>query len=152
MANRNLKICCISSHGGHLHELMEATKGVYGDMYWVTYKTKHTIALLKSKTHYFVIDPQTSKVRFFINAIQSLKHLIMERPRVVVSTGSGIAIPTILLAKWFLHSKIIYIESAACVVEPSSTGRFVYKYADLFLIQWESLRKFYPNAKYTGVL
>lgn len=76
----------------------------------------------------------------------------MERPRVVVSTGSGIAIPTILLAKWFLHSKIIYIESAACVVEPSRTGRFVYKYADLFLIQWESLRKFYPNAKYTGVL
>lgn len=149
---KNLKICCISSHGGHLHELTEATQGVLGDMYWVTFKTKHTEALLKEKSHYFVIDPVTSKPKFLLNAFQSLYHILRERPKVIISTGAGIAIPTMLLGKFLLGSKIIYVESAAAVIEPSRTGQFMHKYADLFLIQWESLKKFYPNAKYVGVL
>ena len=149
---KNLKICCISSHGGHLHELTEATQGVLGDMYWVTFKTKHTEALLKEKSHYFVIGPVTSKPKFLLNAFQSLYHILRERPKVIISTGAGIAIPTMLLGKFLLGSKIIYVESAAAVIEPSRTGQFMYKYADLFLIQWESLKKFYPNAKYVGVL
>ena len=149
---RTPKICCISSHGGHLHELMQATRGVEGDKYWVTFSTPHTRKLLADKPHHFVIDPVVSKPKFILNALQSLYHLIGERPGVVISTGAGIAVPTMLLAKWMLKAKIIYVESAAAVVEPSRTGRFMYPRADLFLIQWESLREFYSNAKYTGVL
>ncbi|MEM5600081.1 hypothetical protein AAHB61_03905 [Bacillus cereus] len=26
----------------------------------------------------------------------------------------------------------------------------MYKHADLFLVQWEDMKKFYPNAKYGG--
>lgn len=146
------KICLISSHGGHLHELTEATKGILGDMYWVTFKTKHTEILLKDKPHYFIIDPVVSKPKFILNAIQSLYHILKERPKVIISTGAGIAIPTMMIGKFLIGSKIIYIESAAAVIEPSKTGQFMYRYADLFLIQWEALKKFYPNAKYVGVL
>lgn len=146
------KICLISSHGGHLHELTEAVQNVRGNMYWVTFRTKHTEALLKDKRHYFVIDPVTSKPKFLLNAFQSLYHILRERPEVIISTGAGMAIPTMLLGKFLLGSKIIYVESAAAVIEPSRTGQFMYKYADLFLIQWESLKTFYPNAKYVGVL
>lgn len=146
------KICLVSSHGGHLHEIISATKGVVGDMYWVTYKTPHTEALLAQKRHYFIIDPVTSKVKFIFNAVESLWHLFRERPDVIISTGAGIAIPTMLIGKYLFHSKIIYVESAAAVVEPSRTGRFIYPHSDLFLIQWEELRKFYPKAKYVGVL
>lgn len=146
------KICLISSHGGHLHELTEATKGVVGNIYWVTFRTKHTEVLLKDKRHYFIIDPVTSKLKFLLNAFQSLYHILKERPKVIISTGAGIAIPSMLLGKFLLKSRIIYVESAAAVIEPSRTGRFMYKYADLFLIQWESLNAFYPNAKYVGVL
>lgn len=147
-----VKICLVSSHGGHLHELTEATQHVWGDMYWVTFKTKHTKALLKDKSHYFIIDPVISRPKFLLNAFQSLYHILRERPKVIISTGAGIAIPTILLGKFLLNSKIIYVESAAAVIEPSKTGYFIYKYADLFLIQWESLKVFYPNAKYVGIL
>lgn len=146
------KICLISSHGGHLHELTEAVQNVRGNMYWVTFRTKHTEALLKDKRHYFVIDPVTSKLKFLLNAFQSLYHILRERPKVIISTGAGIAISTMLLGKFLIGSKIIYVESAAAVIEPSRTGQFMYKYADLFLIQWESLKTFYPNAKYVGVL
>lgn len=146
------KICLISSHGGHLHELTEAIQNVQGNMYWVTFRTKHTEALLKNRTHYFIIDPVTSKLKFLLNTFQSLYHLLQEHPKVIISTGAGIAIPTMMLGKYLLGAKIIYVESAAAVIEPSRTGQFMYKYADLFLIQWESLKKFYPNAKYVGVL
>ena len=125
------KICLISSHGGHLHELTEAIQNVQGNMYWVTFRTNHTEALLKDKTLY---------------------HLLQEHPKVIISTGAGIAIPTMMLGKYLFGAKIIYVESAAAVIEPSRTGQFIYKHADLFLIQWESLKSFYPNAKYVGVL
>lgn len=149
---KNVKICCISSHGGHLHELTEAIKGVQGDMYWVTYKTKHTAEILKDKPHYFIIDPVTNKLKFIINGFQSIWHLLIERPKVIISTGAGMAFPTLIIGKYLLGSKIIYVESAAAVIEPSKTGLAMYKHADLFLIQWESLRDFYPNAKYIGLL
>ncbi len=152
MQKKQKKICLISSHGGHLHELTEAIQRVDGDMYWVTFRTKHTEALLKDKPHYFVIDPVVSKPKFLLNALQSLYHLLLERPKVIISTGAGIAIPTMLLGKYLIGSKIIYVESAAAVIEPSRTGRFMYKYADLFLIQWKTLKEFYPKAKYVGVL
>lgn len=150
--NEHIKICLVSSHGGHLHELTEATNHVIGDIYWVTFRTKHTEALLKGKRHYFIIDPVTSKPKFILNTLQGLYHIVSERPKVIISTGAGIAIPTMLLGKFLLRSKIIYIESAAAVIEPSKTGRFMYKYADLFLIQWDTLQQFYPDAKYVGVL
>lgn len=150
--SKKIKICCISSHGGHLHELMAAVRDVVGEKYWLTHKTKHTIASLADKKHYFILDPVTSKLKFFWNACQAFVYLCLERPNIIISTGSGIAIPTMLMGKYFFRAKIIYVESAAAVIEPSRTGRFIYKYADLFLIQWETLRQFYPNAKYTGVL
>ena len=47
-------------------------------------------------------------------------------------------------------SKVIYIETFANSKTKSKTGRIVYKFADLFIVQWESMLKLYPNAKYGG--
>ena len=46
--------------------------------------------------------------------------------------------------------KIIYIESFARVDSPSLTGKLMYKVADIFIIQWEELKQFFPNAIYGG--
>lgn len=146
------KIYCISSHGGHLHEILEAVKGVEGDFCWCTHKTEATKASFKGIRHHFIIDPCTSKFKFGLNALQALWYLILERPDVVISTGAGIAIPTMLFAKWFFRSKLIFVESAANVTDPSRTGRFMYKYCDLFLVQWKEMVKYYPKAKYVGIL
>ena len=72
--------------------------------------------------------------------------IIFIRPKIVVSTGAGIAIPMILLAKK-VGSKIIFIETGARVIEPSNTGKFIYKYADLFIVQYEPLLKCFDKAK-----
>jgi len=148
---RPIKICLISSHGGHLRELLNATTDVIGQKYYVTFKTKHTIEILEDLPHYFVLDPYKSFWKFVLNGLQSLKHIFKEKPDVVISTGAGIAIPTILLCKFLIKSKIIFIESAANVVNPSKTGKLLYKHIDLFLIQWPSLQMYYPKAVYCGL-
>lgn len=148
---KKLKICLISSHGGHLYELMKATDNVIGSKYFVTYRTAHTQQLLAEQTRYFVIDPHLSKWKYLLNACQSFRHIFIERPDVVISTGAGIAIPTMLICKKFLGTKIIYIESAACVEEASKTGSFMYKYSDLFLVQWPEMLNHYEKSVYAGL-
>jgi len=148
----DVRICLISSHGGHLRELLDATNQVTGDKYYVTYRTRHTLELLHDRRCHFVIDPHKSVAKYLMNALQSIYHVIRERPDVVISTGAGIAISTVLLSKYLLGSKVIFIESAANVVNPSRTGSFLYRHTDLFLIQWPSLQNYYPRAKYVGLI
>ena len=70
-------------------------------------------------------------------------------PEVIISTGAGLAFPFCLFGKIF-NKKIIYIESFARVTQPSRTGKHLYKFADVFIIQHEELREFYPDAVYGG--
>ena len=46
--------------------------------------------------------------------------------------------------------KVIYIESFARVHDASLTGKLVYRFADLFIVQWETMIDVYPRAKYVG--
>ena len=43
-----------------------------------------------------------------------------------------------------------YIETFANSMTRSKTGRIVYKFADLFIVQWKSMLDLYPKAKYGG--
>jgi hypothetical protein len=54
-----------------------------------------------------------------------------------------------LLCKLF-GKKLIYIESFAKVTSPTETGKLMYKFADRFYVQWESMLEIYPNAIYLG--
>ena len=46
--------------------------------------------------------------------------------------------------------KIVYIESFAKVTSPTLSGKFMYKYADQFYVQWPQMKEIYPNAIYLG--
>ena len=148
----DVRICLISSHSGHFRELLNATQDVVGDCYYVTHGTPHTRKALADKRSYFLPDPHRSFIRYGLNAAASLWHLVRERPQVVISTGAGLAVPTLLLSKLVLRSRIVFVETAASPITPSRTGKFAYRVADLFLVQWESLKEHYPDARYVGLL
>jgi len=82
---------------------------------------------------------------------QSLYALLRVRPRVIMHSGPGIAIPIALLGK-LAGAKIIYVENGARVRTPSRSGRLMYHVADLFFIQWPELKKVWPKAIYAGSL
>ena len=71
------------------------------------------------------------------------------KPDIVISTGALATVPICLISKMF-NKKIIYIESFARIYDPSLTGKIMYRFADVFIIQWKELKKFYPKAKYFG--
>ena len=85
----------------------------------------------------------------FINAIKSFAIFIKEKPDLVITTGVLAMIPMCLIAKIF-GKKLIYIESFAKISSPTLTGKFLYKYADQFYVQWEKMLEIYPNAIYKG--
>ena len=80
-----------------------------------------------------------------INTIKTLEIFFKEKPDVVISTGALATIPMCIIAKVF-RKKIIFIESFAKINSPTLTGKLVYKLADQFYVQWEEMKKFYPNA------
>ena len=85
-------------------------------------------------------------------SLSILRVLLKEKPKLIVSTGSEIAIPAFYLAR-LLGIKTIFIETWTRVIQPSGTGRLVYPVSDIFLVQWERLLgKYGKKAKYEGAI
>ena len=83
--------------------------------------------------------------------ITSLYIAGLERPDIVITTGAGAVVCFCVFAKIF-GAKLIFIESMAKVKKPTLAGRMLYPFADLFLVQWPGLLKYFPKAKYLGRL
>lgn len=153
------KVLFISSTGGHLKELLEL-KSLFSkyDSYLITEKTKSTINLKKEygkKMGYLIFGTKdhmlTYPFKLLLNCFKSLYYFIKFRPKYIVTTGAHTAGPICLIGKIF-GSKIIFIETMANSSKKTITGSILYKFADLFIVQWESMLEFYPNAIYAGFI
>lgn len=151
----NKKICFCSSSGGHFEQLMMMRPLMEKyDGFIITEKIEGSNEDIGVKTYYL---PQINRLEkiFFIKLIliflKSIYIYVMERPQVTISTGVLATIPFCLLSK-LLGTKIIYIESFAKINTPTKTGNLLYRYADRFYVQWESMLEIYPNAIYKGRL
>lgn len=154
------KVMFISSSGGHLDELLQL-KEMFPkyDYHIITEKTKSTLGLknkYSKRVSYLVYGTYTTKLNKFIypfkliyNTIKSFFIYLKVRPKYIVSTGAHTAGPMCLIGH-LLGSKIIFIETFANSNSKSKTGSIVYKFADLFIVQWESMLELYPNAVYGG--
>lgn len=150
------KVLFISSCGGHLTELLQLSPmfDKY-DYYLATEKTKDNLYLKnKYKNVSYLIygtkdHPFIYPFKLLMNCFISLFLYIKIRPKYIVTTGVHTAGPICCLGKIF-KSKIIYIETFANTEKPTITGKLIYKFADLFIVQHKSLLKHYPKAIYGG--
>ena len=144
------KIGLICSAGGHFTEMLQVREAFQGqDTFILTYREKATLD--RAKTYY--LDSWRSPTGFIVGLIKIFFIFLKERPDILFSTGSEIAIPPFYFGKFFFGAKLIYLECSAQVYRPSLTGKFVYPITDLFLVQWEPLLKQYgPKARYVGGL
>ncbi len=147
------KLCFAASSGGHFEQIsmLKPLMEKY-DSFVVTEETAYKAVIKGQKMYYMHQVNRREKLMplwMIVNSFRSLKIMVSEKPDVVITTGVLAMIPLCLLTKLF-HKKLIYIESFAKVSSPTQTGKFLYKYADQFYVQWESMKKFYPNAIYLG--
>ncbi len=153
MKDGKKKICFAASSGGHYEQLLmlKPLMGRY-DSFIVTEKTKYVAEVKGVKSYYLKQVNRREKTFIFsllANSFMSLRIMIKEKPDVVICTGVLAMIPLCLLAKIF-KKKLIYIESFAKVTSPTESGKLLYKYADQFYVQWESMKEIFPDAIYVG--
>jgi len=151
------RVMFISSTGGHLDEMMQL-KNMFDkyDYTIVTEKTKSNLNLknkFPKKVFYLVYGTKdkmlTYPFKLLFNCFKSLFIYILKKPKYIVSTGAHTAGPMCCIGKIF-GSKIIYIETFANSETKSLTGKLVYPFADLFIVQWESMLELYPDAVFGG--
>ncbi len=143
------RVLIVCSAGGHLMDALLATEGVVMDFDVATFRLPHVSIPAGARALHFLIDPHTSLWKYGVNALQSLWLMLKIRPRVVLTTGAGIAIACALIGKC-MGARLIYVEISASVERLSRTGVFLYGYADLFIVQWPELCERYPRAIYGG--
>ena len=150
------KVMFISSCGGHLNELLKLNELFEEvDYHLITEKNKSTKNLKNEydKVSYLLYCTKKHLLIYpfvlLINCFISLFYFIMYRPKYIVTTGTHTAGPMCCIGKIF-GAKIIYIETFASIRTKTVTGRLVYKFADMFVVQWESMLKVYPKAVYGG--
>lgn len=152
--------------GGHFSQMMALSElfGLYNSVL-VTDNERATRSMpqLKDITYIEVVNSgrekvkanQSNRLNFVIGYLKSFivyrRVWKKYRPKVIVSTGSNIAVPLFWIGK--IHgSKLIFIETRAKVYARSLTGILVRKFADKIYVQWPEMLSLYPEAEYYGTL
>lgn len=151
--HHRIKVCFAASSGGHYEQILmlRPLMDKY-DSFVLTEETRYR-ACLDGETTYYLCQvnrrEMSAPVRMLINVMRSIYIFVREQPDVVVCTGVLSMIPMCLLAKMF-GRKLIYIESFAKITSATETGKLLYRWADQFYVQWESMLDIYPKALYRG--
>ncbi len=152
------KILFISSTGGHLTEMLQlAPMFETCDYHIVTEKTEANIGLKdkygKDRFDTLVYGTKDHILSYgFKFAYNYLKSEVLYwriKPDYVITTGTHTAVPMCQIAHRH-HKKVIWIETIANSTAPTMAGKMIYPIADLFIVQWKSMLKVYPNAVYGG--
>jgi beta-1,4-N-acetylglucosaminyltransferase len=158
----NRKLMVVLGSGGHTKEMVRVVE-LLGAGYTYCYLVAADDELSPLKIQvpgpvYRVVRPRWKSTgavavaaRTVLSTVQAAVALLRCRPRAIMSTGPGPAVPASLVAK-LLGIKVIYIETGSRVFALSASGKILYRFADLFFVQWPDLQSLYPKAIYAGRL
>lgn len=149
------KVLFVCGVGGHLTQMLQL-KEIFNDYNYVLITEKNEVTLnMKSKYNirYYKYCNKSNFIKYFfinvINAFHSVFTFFKEWPDVIVSTGPNTAVALCYLG-FIFRKKVIFIESFAKRKGKTLAGKLVYPIATVFIVQWESMLKYYPKAKYFG--
>lgn len=155
MSQDDPKICFAASSGGHYEQLMMLKPLMQKyDSFVLTEKTAYSAKAKGERTYYVPQINRKEKAVLFkliANGFRALGIFLKEKPDIIICTGVLAMVPMCLIMKLF-GKKLIYIESFAKISSPTQSGKLLYKFADRFYVQWESMKEFYPTALYCGYI
>lgn len=148
-----MRIMLITSPGGHFgHLLALRSWWIENHRTWVTARQPEVESALQDEEVTWAHFPTTrnlpNALRNFCMAWPTIRRT---KPDVLVSAGAGISVPFFVVAK-ILRIHTVYIECFDRINMPTLSGRLCYPLADLFCVQWEEQKKYYPDAVMIGAL
>lgn len=149
MSNR---ILAIASGGGHWAELQRLYPVFDGaDVVFASVYPDYRSDVPGHRFYSFRDVTRWDRFGFVVLTVQLLRILVIERPRVVITTGSLPCCIMLLLAKYLFGAKTIWIDSIANVRELSASGKLAGKFVDLWLTQWPGVAR-ESGPKYWGAV
>jgi UDP-N-acetylglucosamine transferase subunit ALG13 len=136
----------VSSSGGHL-ALLRTLLPVLEDYprVWVTQRSPHAEDLMAHGELVHLLpeyDRHPIRGHFAQNLMRSISLVQQADPEIVITTGSGIAVPFCTFAR-MAGARMIFVETMARVTGPSASGRVLSRLADRVIVQWPELMRVY---------
>jgi hypothetical protein len=127
----------VASSGGHLLQLVHLSSGLPElDWRWVAFDTPDARHLLAGRDVVYAHHPTNRNLRNLLrNTFLAWRVVRDVRPRVAISTGAGVAVPFLWMARIF-GARVIYVESFARTDGLSLSGRLVRPIAHRLFVQW----------------
>lgn len=143
-----MKILLVCSTGGHFKTLQQLQPfWEKHDRIWVTFHTTPTEIALQGEKVSWAYSPTNRNIPNLIrNFWLAWKVVTNERPDLVLSTGAGVAVPFLILAKLF-GSQTAFVESITRVQELSLSARLVLPFLDVLYVHWLQLKTKYPQVE-----
>jgi beta-1,4-N-acetylglucosaminyltransferase len=157
-----MKLLVVLGEGGHSTELFNLVD-LLGDRYEYHYVVSNQDLLSADQLRiggpiYCLLRPRgkhtalaLAVLRTLVTAAQAVAVILRVRPKAILSTGPAIAVPISIVGK-LLGARVIFVETGARVKTLSMTGKIMYRWADLFFVQWPQLKEKLPRAIYAGRL
>lgn len=148
-ARTDLLLVC--STGGHLLQLV-ALREAWQDYprVWVTFDKSDARSLLTGERVVYAHGPTNRNLPNLFRNLGLAARLVRElRPRVVLTTGAGVAVPFVWVGRLF-GARAVYVESFTRIDRPSLSLRLIAPFADRVYAQWPELRAAVPKARSLG--
>jgi UDP-N-acetylglucosamine:LPS N-acetylglucosamine transferase len=143
----------VCSCGGHLLQLVALRESWEPfRRAWVTFDKSDARSLLAGESVHYAHGPTNRSIKNLFRNLVAAHGLVRElRPKVVLTTGAGVAVPFAWVAR-LSGAKIVYVESLARIDGPSLTYRLIAPIATRRYVQWPELAAALPRTRYAGAV
>ncbi|MFW9965138.1 MAG: hypothetical protein ACFFCX_16320 [Candidatus Sifarchaeia archaeon] len=154
-----MRLLFVLGSGGHTARGLILSNQVDHEKYYIVPWESKVTKKKVGKNYFSVVSPRfrakdnriMSVFRTLFLFLHIIIILLIVRPNIVISTGSGLTIPPFLVARVF-GIKTLFIESPSRVYEPSIAGRLLIGKVDLWLSSWPDLSNRYEGVEYRGMI
>jgi UDP-N-acetylglucosamine:LPS N-acetylglucosamine transferase len=145
------RLLFVCNKGGHYSEML-ALKALFKEYDSVLLTNEdNMVADLSVKCIKMWFPKNNSRIGILLGFFQCFLVWLWVRPRVIITTGAGLAVPIFVWGKLF-GSRLIFIESRARIYSKSLAGKFLAPLCDKVIVQWSEMLNVYKKAEYWGTL
>lgn len=141
------KVLCVCSSGGHLDQMLSVIPAPKDyDVVFATFDKPDALAKLQNYRSYWLHWPTNrSIINLLRNTLLALRVVREERPDLIISTGAAAAVPFFFVGKLVARSKNVFVECIDRISMPTLTAKLVRPVTDLYVCQWETQLREYPD-------